>query len=130
MIDKALMPGSKTPRPPGCQIHSWFGCQRRTSSFHCTFTAVISCPASHARAGSTPGAQRECHDANRLQLFCRASSTSTAISETLAPGGFSSITCLPAVSAAFAWAKRTCGGAHKDTACRVGSTASIASMVR
>ena len=32
-IDSALMPGSNTPKPPGAQIHSWLGCQRRTSSF-------------------------------------------------------------------------------------------------
>ena len=32
-IERALMPGSKTPKPPGCQIQACPGCQRRTSSF-------------------------------------------------------------------------------------------------
>ena len=40
MIDRALMPGSNTPSPPACQIHSWLGCQRRTSSFQLIATAV------------------------------------------------------------------------------------------
>ena len=31
-IDSALIPGSNTPRPPGCQIQSCPGCQCRTSS--------------------------------------------------------------------------------------------------
>ncbi len=31
-IDRALMPGSKTPKPPAVQIHFWPGCQRRVAA--------------------------------------------------------------------------------------------------
>jgi len=45
-IEKALMPGSKTPKPPGSQIHSWPGCQWRTSSFQFTNSRLTTLPAS------------------------------------------------------------------------------------
>ena len=32
-IERALIPGSKMPKPPGSQIHSCPGCQRRTFLF-------------------------------------------------------------------------------------------------
>ena len=50
----------------------------------------------------------------------RSASCAVAISgsssATPVPGGFSSITCLPAASAAAAWARRTCGGVQSETA--------------
>ena len=55
-IDSALMPGSKTPKPPGAQIHSWFGCQRRTSSFQLMAADLILVEPRKARAASTAGA--------------------------------------------------------------------------
>ena len=55
-MDSALMPGSKTPKPPGCQIQSWLGCQRRTSSFQLIAAERIVVPARKARAASTAGA--------------------------------------------------------------------------
>ncbi|MNF06869.1 hypothetical protein D3C80_2069140 [compost metagenome] len=55
-IDSALMPGSKMPRPPAAQIHSWFGCQWRTSSFQMIFTSRIVVAARNDFAASTAGA--------------------------------------------------------------------------
>ena len=51
------------------------------------------------RAGSTAGANRECQVANSVRCAARAAVRSGVISATVAPGGFSSITCLPAASA-------------------------------
>ena len=68
-IDRALMPGSKTPSPPAFQIHAWPGCQRRTSSRQTTSTDFSFRAEAHARAGSTPAAWRECQVANRLSFF-------------------------------------------------------------
>src|SRR3954447_12714383 len=106
-IDSALMPGSNTPSPPGSQIQACPGCQTRTSSFQLILTEVIRRAASHARAGSTAGAWRECQVANSVRFASLAIAISGSSSATPAPGGFSSMTCLPAVSAAIAWARRT-----------------------
>ena len=73
------------------------------------------------RAGSTAGAQRECQVANRVFFAAFAAASSGAISLTVAPGGFSSITCLPASSAIRAWVLRTCGGVQSVTASIGGS---------
>ena len=54
-MDSALMPGSKTPKPPGCQIQSWFGCQRRTSSFQLIAAERIVVPARKAAGGLDGG---------------------------------------------------------------------------
>jgi hypothetical protein len=54
-IDRALMPGSNTPKPPARQIQSWFGCQRRTSSFQLMEADLIFVVARKARAASTAG---------------------------------------------------------------------------
>ncbi|MEY9415575.1 hypothetical protein ABIF99_008514 [Bradyrhizobium japonicum] len=50
-------------------------------------------------------------------------------SATPVPGGFSSITCLPAASATAAWARRTCGGVQSETASIGGPFSSNSSMV-
>ena len=47
------MPGSKTPKLPASQIHSWPGCQRRTSSFHSIARRRSVLPASRSLASST-----------------------------------------------------------------------------
>ena len=64
-IDSALMPGSKTPKPPGSQIQAWSGCQRRTSSFQTMATERGGRVASQALASATAGAKRECQVAKR-----------------------------------------------------------------
>jgi hypothetical protein len=78
--------------------------------------AVTRRDASHCRAGSTAGAKRECQVANSVRPARAADAIKGSSSLTLAPGGFSSITCLPAASAAAAWARRTCGGVQRATA--------------
>ena len=52
-IDKALMPGSNTPNPPGAQIHCWPGCHLWTSSCHWISIDLMRLPASAAAAAST-----------------------------------------------------------------------------
>ena len=54
-MDRALMPGSKTPKPPGAQIHSWPGCHLRTSSCQRIWSARTVFPASAALAPATAG---------------------------------------------------------------------------
>ena len=80
------------------------GCQTLTSSFHSTTTDLISRSARKTRAGSTAGAKRECQVANSVRPVCRAAAISGSSSLTVAPGGFSSSTCLPAFNAAAACA--------------------------
>ena len=128
-IDRALMPGSKTPSPPAFQIHAWPGCQRRTSSRQTTSTDFSFRAEAHARAGSTPAAWRECQVANRLSFFSAARSARLVTSLTVAPGGFSSSTCLPASRACRAMSCRICGGVQTATASISGWAASMASTV-
>ena len=115
-MDKALMPGSKTPSPPGSQIQSWPGCQRRTSSFQTIRTFVARRAESHSLAGSTAGEKRECQVAKRVTPSALAAATRSSISLKVAPGGFSRITCLPAFSASRASSWRTWGGVQSATA--------------
>jgi hypothetical protein len=61
---------------------------------------VTARPASHARAASTPAAARECQEQNSATSADRARSARSSTSDTVAPGGFSSMTCLPASMAA------------------------------
>ena len=91
-IDRALMPGSKTPRPPACQIQVWPGCHLRTSSFQVTTRLLSLLPASQAFAGATMAASRECQLAWSETPALRASASSAWHSDSVAPGGFSSIT--------------------------------------
>ena len=57
-------------------------------------------PSSQARAGATAAAKRACQLANKVtHARSAASAISASTSETVAPGGFSRNTCLPAVSA-------------------------------
>ena len=98
-IDSALMPGSNTPRPPASQIQAWPGCQWRTSSFQATRIERTVVPARNARAASTAGACRECQLANRVTPLARACAARSSTSDSVAPGGFSRNTCLPASSA-------------------------------
>ena len=67
-------------------------------------------------AGREPPAKRECQVANSVRPARDAAAIRESSSLTLAPGGFSSITCLPAASAAAACERRTCGGVHTATA--------------
>ncbi len=110
------MPGSNTPNPPGSKIQSCPGCQTRTSSFQVMVTRSI------LRLGEQLprrlDRRRVARMPGREQGAPRpvAAATSGAISLTVAPGGFSSITCLRAASAVAACACRTCGGVHSATA--------------
>ena len=63
------MPGSKTPKPPACQIHSWPGCQRRTSSFHSMKSERMRRPARRRRASSTAGLYCECQVAKMTRFL-------------------------------------------------------------
>ncbi len=123
-MDRALMPGSNTPRPPGAKIQSCPGCQTRTSSRHSMWTRRMVLSASHARAGSTPAAWRECQVANRVRPAFSACSARARTSARVAPGGFSSIRCRPADRASRASVKRGAGGVHRDTAWMSGTTSS------
>ena len=123
------MPGSNTPRPPGSQIHVCPGCHTRTSSFQSIATERMARPVRNSLAGSTAGAKRECQAANSVLAEACAAATSGANSLTVAPGGFSNSTCLPAVSAAAARAPRTCGGVHSATASISGPCSSRSSSV-
>ncbi len=71
-IEKALMPGSSTPKPSAVHIHSWPGCQRRTSSFQVMTSSASRRPASLRRASSTAALKRECHVAKRLTPLLRS----------------------------------------------------------
>ena len=98
-MERALMPGSKTPKPPGSQIQAWPGCQRRTSSFQAMWTERTARSASQALAGATAGAKRECQVAKRPAPLARAASSIRSSSPSVAAGGFSSRTSRPASSA-------------------------------
>ena len=98
-IESALMPGSKTPKPPAVQIHFWPGCQRRTSSFQVMVIAFTVSPWSRRRAWMTAGLYCECQVVKRTRPHSAAKNARSASSLTVAVGGFSSITCLPAASA-------------------------------
>ena len=99
-IDRALMQGSKTPKPPARKIHAWPGCHFRTSSFHSTKSFVTVLPASSRFASSTPSLYCECQVVISTRPFASASRLRSESSDSVAAGGFSSITCLPASSAA------------------------------
>ena len=92
-------------------------------------TELMRRDASHCRAGSTAGAKRECQVANSVRPARDAAAIKESSSLTLAPGGFSSITCLPAASAAAACARRTCGGVQTATASIGGPSRNNASSV-
>jgi hypothetical protein len=67
-------------------------------------------PARKALAGSTAGAKLECQAANSVHPPSRAEAMSGVSSLSVAPGGFSSSTCLPAFIAAAACAWRCTEG--------------------
>ena len=52
-IESALIPGSKTPKPPAARIQSWPGCQRRMSSFQVAMSRFTVLPASLSAARFT-----------------------------------------------------------------------------
>ena len=108
-IERALIPGSKTPKPPGCHIQAWFGCQWRTSSFQTIATLRTPCAASHAFARATPGAKRECQVAKRTAPRRGRRRPCGRPRRAVAAGGFSSRTSRPAASAFSAIAVRDLG---------------------
>ena len=59
-IDSALMPGSRTPNPPACQIQLWPGCHLSTSSFQVTRSRRTLRVCRQRAAGATPCACCEC----------------------------------------------------------------------
>ena len=95
-IESALIPGSNTPSPPGSQIHACPGCHTRTSSRQVIATLSIRRSASHAFAGATPAAKRECHAVNSDAPTRSACASNARTSLMVAPGGFSRNTCTPA----------------------------------
>ena len=98
-MDRALIPGSNTPRPPACHTQSWCGCQWRTSSRQTISTLASLRPFSQSAAGATPGASRECQEANRVTPLVSATAHRSCTSLTVMPGGFSRNTCLRAARA-------------------------------
>ena len=123
-MDSALMPGSKTPKPPEVQIHFWPGCQRRTSSFQFTAMRLITVlPASAFFVAATAALYCECQVVKSTLPFSPANTTRSCSSLSVAAGGFSSMTCLPAASASWAVAWRTCGGVQTATASMSGTAA-------
>ena len=59
-IESALIPGSKTPKPPASQIHSWPGCHLRTSSSHEMARREMPRPERISAAAGTAAACWEC----------------------------------------------------------------------
>ena len=115
------MPGSNTPKLPASHIHSWPGCQRRTSSFH----SMRSDGVFARRGASSLRRPRNCiaNARSRRSRACRArrhARSRSLISAMVGVGGFSSSTCLPASSASRAMAWRTLGGVQIATASRSG----------
>ena len=98
-IDKALMPGSNTPNPPGSQIHCWPGCHLWTSSCQWISSDLTRLPASALAAASTAALCCACQVVKRLTSCAWARQSSAAISARPAVGGFSSRQWRPASDA-------------------------------
>ena len=114
-IDRQLMPGSNTPRPPASRIQFCPGCHTRMSSFQVARTP--GCVAT--RATRAPARRPQLHASARKRKempACLARCSRSSTSATVAPGGFSSMTCRPASIAVHASSCRPCGGVHSDTA--------------
>ena len=121
-IDSALMPGSKTPKPPARPDPLLAGMPaadvllpgRRTSRDRLAREQA----AGLVHGGvvlRVPGGEED------QAVFPRRSAPGRRARESVAAGGFSSITCLPAASASRAIGWRTCGGVQIATASRSGT---------
>ncbi|POF61297.1 hypothetical protein KMAL_30870 [Novacetimonas maltaceti] len=98
-IDRALMPASNTPWPPGFQNQLAPGCHFCTLSRHVMRIARMPLAESSWRAGAMAGAQVACHDVISVRRALRARRCRSIACDRMGVGGFSSSTCHPAASA-------------------------------
>ncbi len=115
-IEKALMPGSNTPKPPGSQIHSWPGCQWRTSSFQFTNRRLTVLPASNRLASSTAALYCECQVVNRMRPWPWRDRPWRRARQPSASAAFRSAHASPHRAPRARCRKRGSGGMHSDTA--------------
>ena len=94
------------------------------SAFQSICSPVSTRLASISRARSTAGLCCECHAAKRTRPFVTASRCRKSSSPTVAVGGFSNKTCLPALRASQAIAKRAAGGVQIATTSTAASVSS------